>query len=153
MRKMWEVYVISAGSQSDRQTTSIAVIDYFLKMKPCLASSRKCRVRNSGGAQRFMGCFSWLYFSGADWLGRQTLVTWSDWKQFEWSNWWHVHVGWGGVGWILEVWWSSFHSSFMWPLPVCFPGFQTWHHLGGSIWKECVGHSVGWSGWCSALWI
>ena len=26
--------------------------------------------------QRFVGFFSWLYFSDADWLSRQTLITW-----------------------------------------------------------------------------
>ena len=28
------------------------------------------------GAQRFVGFFSWLCYSGADWLGWQTLITW-----------------------------------------------------------------------------
>ena len=32
--------------------------------------------RNSGGAQRIVGFFPWLCYSGADWLGRQTVITW-----------------------------------------------------------------------------
>ena len=33
-------------------------------------------LRNSWSTQRFLGFFSWLCFSDADWLGRQTPITW-----------------------------------------------------------------------------
>ena len=33
-------------------------------------------LRNSRGAQRYVGFFSWLYFPDADWLGRQAPITW-----------------------------------------------------------------------------
>ena len=35
-------------------------------------------VRNSRGAQRFIGFFSWSCFSDADWLGRP--ITWQQWS-------------------------------------------------------------------------
>ena len=34
-------------------------------------------VRNSRGAQRFLDFFSWLCFLDADWLSRQSPITWS----------------------------------------------------------------------------
>ena len=42
-----------------------------------LSNGRHIFWRAAQGAQRFVGLFSWLCFSDADWLGRKTLVTWS----------------------------------------------------------------------------
>ena len=39
---------------------------------------RKHYLISSWGAQRFVGLFSWLCVSDADWLGRQTPITWME---------------------------------------------------------------------------
>ena len=64
-----------AARTCERFVYSIVTVTRFLDYEAwhiCL--------RNSQGAQRYMGFFSSLCFSDADWLDRQTLITWS-WEQ------------------------------------------------------------------------
>ena len=87
-------------------------------------------LRNSRGAQRYMGFFSWWCFSDADWLGRQIPITWIPEVQVElcsvylslWSAsaildcTWQTKCSWSLVQ--FEDYTSSFFLSF-----IAFPFF------------------------------
>ena len=64
--------------QSTKWRMSETFVDFIVKRTRLYdyQTWQTCLSRNSGGAQRFVGFFSWLCFSDADWLGRETPITW-----------------------------------------------------------------------------
>ena len=57
----------------ERFVYSIVKITRLYVYQTCMADTF---FSNSRGVQRFVGFFSWLCFLDADWLGRQTPITW-----------------------------------------------------------------------------